>query len=190
VTDLDELLAEVRREVTSVLTQVDWAEAEITAARARHPGQADLLFHAFPLLSATADLMRTEFVYRGHVRDLLERVAGGGDTREATDAEVAVVLSEVSLRAPLPAEAVTLYMRTWSRAFPDTRAFDPLELDSYEHVAGSAADDLETDIRRRLRRPDRALAGITCTGLHHGEPAPDCPYVAGELPRRTGLGAE
>jgi hypothetical protein len=52
------------------------AEEEIEAARARHPQHADRLYHSFSLLQPITglDRMRTEFVYRSHCRELLDRV--------------------------------------------------------------------------------------------------------------------
>jgi hypothetical protein len=66
----------LQAEVASLLTPVEWAEDEIAAASRRHPGQADLLFHAFGLLKPRdiGSGMGTEFVYRGHAHELLERV--------------------------------------------------------------------------------------------------------------------
>jgi hypothetical protein len=40
----------------------------------------------------------------------------------------------------------------------------------YEHLHGSRIDELEADLRHRLRGPDRQLGDITCAGLHHGKP--------------------
>jgi hypothetical protein len=78
---------------------------------------------------------------------------------------------------PLNAASTTLYVRAWRRAFPDQVPFGHLDLASYEHVAAGRADELETEVRRRLRRPDRVLGALTCASTHHGTPRPDCPYA-------------
>jgi hypothetical protein len=63
--------------------------------------------------------MRTEFVYRSHCRELLDRAARGEDTRPGTAAECCIALSETSLRVPLRTSAAGLYARMWTRAqFP------------------------------------------------------------------------
>jgi len=161
----------------TVLDQTRWAEDEITAAQARHPADADLLYHSFALLWPTAWLMRTEWVYRGHCRELLDRTAAGGDPREPTNAEVAIACCEASLRFSLSPAGLTVYMRAWAAAFPDQPAFTNLGLEHYEHVAGSRADDLAAAVRRALRQPRRALTAITCPGRHAGQPRPDCRYA-------------
>jgi hypothetical protein len=71
------------------------ADAEVRLAQARHPGQADLVYHAWPLLSRPHWLPRVPFVYAGYVRELLDRVATGQDTRPGTAAEVAAACSLV-----------------------------------------------------------------------------------------------
>src|SRR5438128_1794014 len=103
-----------------------WAEEEIAAAQVRHPDHQDLLYHSFTLLRPTSPRMTTEFVYRAHCRELLDRLAAGGNAREATDAEVAVACAQSSL-VVLPSPAgISVYMRAWTRAFPDQPAFTNL----------------------------------------------------------------
>lgn len=181
----EQTIAEITAEMTAaagpVFYQIEWAEDEITRACARHARQADLLYHCFSLLMPNAELMGTEFVYRGHCCELLDRLAGGGDPREPTNAEVAIACSLGSLVVPPGSAFVTVYMRAWAAAFPDTKAFETLDHDSYERVAGSRADHLQADIRRRLRRPDRQVPTIDCKGLHHGEPRPDCSFAAVDM---------
>jgi hypothetical protein len=118
--DLTDLLPQAAA-VAVTLAQTKWAEDEIDAAQDRHPDQADLLYHCFTLLQPTAAPMTTQFVYRGHCRELLDRVAEGGDPREPTNAEMAVGCPHVSLVIPLSRAAMTIYMRVWSAAFPDGR---------------------------------------------------------------------
>jgi hypothetical protein len=162
----------------AAVAQLDWAEDEIQAAQQRHPAAADHLYHAIVLLAPTSPLMKTEFVYRSHCRELLNRIVEGGDTREATAAEVAAVCSEVSLVLPLGTAGNTLYRRTWTQAFPDQPVFDAAETVHYAYVAGDRTDQLETKMRRLLRQPTRSLDGVACPGRHFTEPRPDCPYAA------------
>lgn len=176
---LDELFAEIQQLPT--LEQTGWAEDEIAQAQARHPDHADRLHHAFILLRPSADRMNTGLVHRSHCRELLERVAAGADTRPATAAEIASACSHITALVPPGPAVMTVYMRAWARAFPDIPAFQVLDLASYEHVAGTRADDLEAEIHRKLRQPTRTLAAIDCPGRHHGQARPDCPYATDNL---------
>jgi hypothetical protein len=176
---VSQLLDDVVAAATSGLQQINWAETEIQRASAEHPAHADHLFHAFRLLTPTADVMRTEFVYSSHCRELLARVVAGHDTRAATNAEIAAACSEASLIGPLNLAGLTVYLRAWTAAFPDK--LDVFgDADPYEYVAGSDADVLERQLCRRLTVEDRTLRGVTCSGRHHGEPAPTCRYFTPE----------
>lgn len=168
----NDVVSDIAREVTSVLSgvfqQIDWAEDEISRAMSRHPSERDLLYHSFPLLVTTHRLMATEFVYRSHCWELLERLINGVDTRHGTAAEVCCICSDVSQIAPLRSPAAGLYLRMWAAAFPDK----PLFADRSQHhetLEGSTIDDLEATMRRKLTVKDRKLGDITCAGRHHGE---------------------
>jgi hypothetical protein len=172
--DVQALIAGIVAETAPVFAAMNWAEEEIAAASGRHPGQADAIYHSFRIL-LPRDIgpgMGTEFVYRGHVQELLERVAAGADLRPATAAEVCLALVETSLRAPMHGTAAGLYFRMWLAGFPD----NPLTAEHadhqvhYEHLHGSRIDELEADLRHKLRDPDRQLGDIDCAGRHHGQP--------------------
>lgn len=171
--DLAVLLAAVEAEAGSLFAAMDWADDEIVAASRRHRSQADLLYHAFGVLMPR-DIgpgMHTEFVYRGHARELLDRVAAGTDLRPATAAEICLTLAQVSQQAPLHAAAAGLYSRMWLAAFPG----QPVTTDQadnqrhYEHLYGPRIDELEATMRRKAADPDRRLGDIDCQGRHHGQ---------------------
>src|SRR5437016_3464821 len=89
---LGSILAETTDFLAGLFDRMDWAEDEISKAQQRHPECADVLYHAFRLLTPSPipqQASPAEFVYRSHCRELLERVASGQDTRPATDAEIA-----------------------------------------------------------------------------------------------------
>jgi hypothetical protein len=115
--------------------------------------------------------MGTEFVYRGHVLELLERAAAGADLRPATAAEICLALVQTSLQAPMHGPAAGLYLRMWLAAFPD----NPLTAEHaqhqihYEHLHGRRIDELEATLRHKLRDPDRQLGDIACAGRHHDQ---------------------
>lgn len=128
--------------------QMEWAEDEIKQAQERHPDAAAKLWETFLLIQGTHELMHTEFVYRAHARELLERVYAGEDCRRPTDVELVCGLSEASLHAPLRTAAVTLYMRLCARLFSDKAAFEGLDEKAFEHVAGDGADELYSEAKR------------------------------------------
>lgn len=166
------LVAAIETETGSLFAAMDWADEEIAAAGRRHRAQADLLHHAFSVLMPR-DIgpgMTTEFVYRGHARELLERVAVGADLRPATAAEICLTLAHVSQQAPMHAAGAGLYFRMWLVAFPE----HPVTADQadnqrhYEHLYGPQIDELEATMRRKAADPDRQLGDIECQGRHHG----------------------
>lgn len=177
------IFGEVTEMLGPIFEQMSWCEEEIAAAQARHPERADEIWHSFPLLRPTNDLMVREPVYRAHCREILERIVTGADTRAATAIEVLMVMRQTSLIAPLTPAATGLYFRMWKAAgLPD---IDPeghavADLTHYEAIAGAQIDEHETEVRRRIRHEDRiAEQHITCCGMHNGEPV-DCRFSATE----------
>ncbi|MFC4005542.1 hypothetical protein ACFS2C_23235 [Prauserella oleivorans] len=163
-----DLWLDVTRALEGVSRQIEWAEDEIQQAMERHPSERDILYHSFPLLNPTHKLMATEFVYRSHCQEILERLVTGADTRPGTAAEVCCLCCDMSLRAPLSSPAAGLYLRMWTAAFPDHPMFaEPSQ--HHEALEGSTIDDLERTVRRKLRVKDRTLTDVTCTGEHNGE---------------------
>lgn len=184
--DLLELFHQIQGEVTTAFRFLDWAWAEIIIAQEQHPHAADLLYHATPLLARRRfgeTSMDVEFVYRGHCRELLTRLAKGEDTRPATDTEICMVCSELSLKAPLNAAATGVYFSAWLRAFPDDPVWDG-QVDEAAHHArmdGYEMRDMERRIRRQASAPARRLPpGLSCDGDHGGTPA-ECRFIPGTL---------
>lgn len=146
--------------IDSVLDRCMWAEEEIEAAQLRH-GEHDRgpLWNSFRLMRPTNERAWPELVYRAHCRELLDRVASGTDTRPATDAEKISVLSAASQAAPLNSGAETLYLRIGNRLFPDIfeGIGDVLDIEAYEKIHGSQADDYEAQLTRKLAQPWRKI---------------------------------
>ncbi len=155
---LSRLTLDLQHELEPLLVAMAWAEEEIKAAQRRHPAAADRIWGSFGLLRPTQPLMRTEAAYRAHCRELLDRVAGGDDTRAGTAAECCAALSEASLYAPLRSSAVGLYARMWRLAgLPETALTDVSE--HYEALDGALIDDHEAWLRRQLRQDWRVQPG-------------------------------
>ena len=172
--DLDALLEQVHK--TPGLAALGWAEDEIEQAARRHPGAADALYHAFMLIQPQHG-MGVEFVYRGHARELLERVAAGRDTRPGTAVEVCLACAQASMVAPFHTAAVGLYLRAWAQAFPDNQLTHEQagELAHYEALRSDEIDDLEALTRRKVADPRRQIV-VECAGQHHGEDV-DCLFM-------------
>jgi hypothetical protein len=136
--------------------QMQWAEDEIKKAQERHPEQAELIWNQFMLLH-TPIPMPVERVYRSHARELLERVAVGEDTTEATNAELAVICSEASLQGPLDPVGVLVYTRVFRRAFPEMGERLLGDYDTLEADFGQAADKLERAMREEAHQPERIV---------------------------------
>lgn len=169
--DVRDLFGQVESTVNAVLAQREWMEDEIGQAQKRHPAARDLLWHSDGLYVPTHRVMSTEFVYRSHVRELLERVAAEAATRPRTAAEVAAAMMTTSLAAPLDSTGVGLYLRMWRKAgFPPVGA---CVRDYYEDAVGPLIDDAESTTRRKLAIRSRALGTITCTGHHD----PQCRFT-------------
>ena len=166
------LVASVMGELEDASAVIDWAEDEIARAISRHPDHADALYHSFGLIPPR-DIgpgMGSEFVYRSHAAELLDRVAAGADTRPATAAELCLVCCEASLRTPLHGPTAGVYFRMWLRAFPD-KPITPGQAGEqvhYEKLYGTQIDDLERTLRQKAADPNRQLRDIDCPGKHHG----------------------
>jgi hypothetical protein len=174
------LVAAVSTDGAGIVETMDWAEDEIAKAVRRHPDQADALYHAFDILRPRpiGPGMTSEFVYRSHAAELLERVAAGTDTTAATAAELCLVCAQTSQLTPMHGAAAGLYFRLWRTAFPghpSTRELADQQV-HYESLFGSVIDELEHELRGTCADPSRRLNGVDCSGRHHGQPV-TCRYA-------------
>ena len=176
---LSQVVARTRAETEAGFAAVEWREDEIALAVARHPAAGDDLFHANRIVvpSIVTAAWDAEFIFRGHVRELLERIAAGQDTRPATAAECCIAMAEVAMAIPLHGAAAGFYLRMWQRAFPGHPDGDPSLAAAYERAHGPGIDRHERYVRRTLAVPGRRLdpARIECDGEHWGE-AVTCKY--------------
>jgi hypothetical protein len=130
------------------------AETEILAAKKRHPSAAPRLHAAFAICAPPGALRPlAEQVYRAHVRELLERVAAGQDTRPGTDAEVLAAMSQGSLVAP-PTELWAHLMERLFNAIMGPHTF-LVDASMPREPHPGAADELRAELGRKLTNPDR-----------------------------------
>jgi hypothetical protein len=148
------LAATLMDELADAFAVMDWAEDEIARAIRRHPDHADALYHSFGLIRPR-DIgpgMGSEFVFRSHAAELLDRIAASADTRPATAAELCLVCCEASLRTPLHGPTAGVYFRMWLRAFPD-RPITPGQADEQVTTRSSTAPRSTTWNEPCARRP-------------------------------------
>jgi hypothetical protein len=149
-----------------------------------------------PAVSKMTDV--APFIYAGHCRELLERVAAGDDTRPGTAAEILMTLRDVSLAIPLHGPGYGFYLRMWHQTCPDVLYPwpDPADLkrevEHYEAMEGNTIDDAERWARRKLAQKRRVLGTPECDGEHHGRPVAGCPFAVPAVPAafRRGPAAE
>jgi hypothetical protein len=141
------------------LAQMAWADQEIEAAQVRHGEMGrGPIWNSWRLLSPCHRFMAQEKLYRGHCREILDRVTFGEDTRDATDAEVLAALSAASLVSPLPEGAACLYFRVFKRTFPELWRHDldgTVDLSAYESIHGYRADHYDDWLRTMLYQKER-----------------------------------
>jgi len=152
----------------AAMSSMEIAEGLIEELSQKHPERADLIWHSFSLLLPTHSLMhKTDMIYRSHCREILQRVIDGADTRPGTAAECCIVCCETSQIAPLTVAGVGTYMRMWQAAgLPDTGA--GVSAEHHEAIRGSAIDEHERMMRRKLSQPWRELPSVI-------EHSPGCP---------------
>jgi hypothetical protein len=180
------LLADIANGLGGIFAEMEWTEDEIAKAAEQYPDHADAIYHAFPLLHLRqfGDVPHIELTVRSHVRELLDRLAAGEDTRPGTAAEVCMICSQMSLiGAPLTEVAAGLYFRCFAKAFPDIESPGADSLEHYEALHGPEIDELERRTRRNAADPARTLDAVDCDGRHHGEQV-DCRYASAPLTER------
>lgn len=123
------------------------------AERAMLPGDPP---GTFLLLRPTSVLVRNVRVYQAHVRELLERVRVGEDTRPGTTVEVLCGVMKACSLAPLTRAAQGLCEHLWPQVMgaPVPDSGDLLR----EQWPGQWAEDL-ADARRACRQGWRKLPG-------------------------------
>jgi hypothetical protein len=135
--------------------RVALAEEAIARLSAQHPRRARQLHGAFRILCWRLQVSVCDEVYIAHAEELLERVVKDEDTSFGTHAEVLVCLSTLSLRAPFAAQPAALFALLFRRIFKREVNFDS-DHDPREPWKG-ANDELLSELRRKLRLPDRQL---------------------------------
>ena len=133
-------------DVRNAFAQMAVAEEEIEHARRHYPEREAYLNKVGFLLCMPSEVLvsASEWIYRAHCREILERVAADENTRPPSSAELAIAFSETSLKAPLNPTGAGLYARHFLRAA--------------ELVAQPLKPDLVATLRKMDHRLDPALS--------------------------------
>lgn len=157
--DLDQLVNDLLEATGGIFSQMEIAEEEIEAAQKRHDepvGEKGPIWKSFLLLKPTHPLMSTEFMYRQHCREILDRRAADLDTTAATGAELVIAVSETSQLAPLTGWGAGLYFKLLRQYFPAqaSEVFKDFDrtVDDYKRMYGDRMIETELELRRKMRQ--------------------------------------
>lgn len=145
--------------VFSIFDLVEDAEKMIESAILKNPKDAPVLWDTFKVIRPRQFLIeyakRQPKVYETHVKELLQRALNGEDFVPATDAEILVTLSKVSMNAPMHNNPAFIMMKIFREIFPkDYERFGFNELDFSENYRG-ASDELMVELRHKVRDEER-----------------------------------
>ncbi len=144
--------------IAGVFEQMAVAEEEITAAKLRYPEHVEVVHDSFRYLvsSAIVNQLYSDKLYRGHCREIIDRVVKGEDVTLATDAELLVLYAEASLRAPLNGMGALLYFEAFLAVFgPDEVPVPANDMAFLRKEYGTFAADEKDRQRRKFAAGNR-----------------------------------
>lgn len=161
---------------TDAFRLVGVAEDEIDVYVGKYPRRGRAIWNSFGMLNPGRTNIpgrRLDNLFLPHIRELLKRVATGGDTRLPTAAEMLVQMSEASTASPMSAAFNWAYFETFVRCFGDlTRPDEHPKPDDVadmvrvarewcdHHAFGTsenAKDGVYRLLNRRMVMPERVL---------------------------------
>ena len=152
---MKEMLGDNHGVVDCMFCHMDIAEEEITRGKLHYPTKFKIINDSFMLLVTPAVLKgKCDEAYRAHVREIIERVALGQDTRPGTTAECLCHMMEVALKAPLTGGGQAITERLFDTVFPGK-----FEITTKEHWPGQVDDDVLA-MRKKLRDDERLLEKV------------------------------
>ena len=145
-------------EIITIFKLMEIAEEEIQAAVETRPLESVTINRTFRLCCPKMVLFgsRHPDLYRSHVRELIERVVNGDDTRPGTKAEVLATLSQISFVSTLVDSAHTLMARLMKEVMP---GYEPPTDDNWiaQEPWPGAVDKELAGMRHKLVDPERLL---------------------------------
>jgi hypothetical protein len=112
-------------------------------------------WEAFKLLSPGRLIEFSDELYEAHCREVIDNLMTGKDTRPGTDAEVAVLLHDLSLKAPLNAS----YLRAYEDAMIRMEMKLPHGFDEArgQYAWKTEGDEILAELRWKTRREERVI---------------------------------
>jgi len=144
----------------------------IAACSVRHPQHREHLFDALGHLWWRRRPTVPDCVVRAHADELLERVVKDEPLQPATRAEIMLVLSETSLRAPLEHDAVLVYTQIFQRIFGEDRIPElpkPIALESWPHRARVIFAEIQHRARDDSRKSKRRATSARHRSADHAK---------------------
>jgi hypothetical protein len=112
-----QLFEELRQSTMGIFEKMEIAEYEIEKGMRRHPDRADIIYKDSFKYLCPSSRPDNELLYRGHCREIIERIATSSDPRLATAAELLIPFSEASLMSPLTTVGTYIYYKLFIQCF-------------------------------------------------------------------------
>lgn len=125
----------------------------VMQAAHEYPDHVGPLTLATPMLAPTDPLMERghKQLYDSHVAELISRIVHDEDLTLPTAAEILVVCSEVSLRAPLDRSGYALYCSVFREVFPDHPIANDIGGDWWHHANRDGGEELRRTLTRSMQ---------------------------------------
>ena len=125
----------------------------VMEAANEHPQLVGALTLAIPMLAPTDPLMEYGHVqlYDSHVAELIGRIVRDEDLTLPTSAEILVVCSAASLKAPLDRSGYALFCSVFREVFPDHPLTNEIAGDWWHHANRDGGDELRRTLTRSMQ---------------------------------------
>ena len=135
----------------------------VMEAAKKHPQLISVLTLAMPMLAPTDPLMvngHTQ-LYDSHVAELISRIICNEDLTLPTSAEIMVVCSAASLKAPLDRSGYALYCSVFREVFPGHALTNEIAADWWHHANRDGGEELRRTLTRSMQN---RIAGSNVRG--------------------------
>lgn len=144
---VDTILSKIKdSRIMQVFEAMEVAEEVISEYKEQYPDKADLIHDAFQYMRPSKYLRNVPMkVYRIHAKEIVQRIIDKDELEPATDAELLIAFSEISLKIPLHAEPATAYFRLAKQHFPEIIDMEY----EYESYPGSIEETYQ-ELRQKM----------------------------------------
>lgn len=135
----------------------------VMQAAKEHPHLVGPLTLAMPMLAPTDPLMVNGHVqlYDSHVAELISRIVRDEDLTLPTSAEILVVCSAASLKAPFNRSGYALYCSVFREVFPSHALTNEIGGDWWHHANRDGGEELRRTLTRSMQN---RIAGSNVRG--------------------------